>query len=222
MPDEDLKIPEEEPKNDKMKVRVVEEIPVVEDSVNEPSKTDYNDPEHKPIITPLTQGDLVSNENGSSSKLPLFLMFILGLVVGVLLAGGGMYYKYQMMTSASPTPEPVVETPTPTPSPTPEPVVDVSTLKVQVLNGSGKAGEANKVKALLEKGGFKSVVVDNAKKYDFTTTEISLKPNAPTKIYTHIYEALKSDYKVKESVEQLPSDSKFDAVITVGTEKVSN
>lgn len=50
--------------------------------------------------------------------------------------------------------------------------VDKSTIKIRILNGNGVAGDAAKAKKQLEDDGFKVESIANAKRQDYTITEI--------------------------------------------------
>jgi hypothetical protein len=114
------------------------------------------------------------------------LVKVVILVVGVLLivgAGGLFIYKNYSGSGAKPSPSPtsaglrVVSTPEPeatqAPTATPEASVDKSQLKVEVLNGTGIAGDAGLVKRELEKLGYKSVEAKNADSQNETRTTVT-------------------------------------------------
>lgn len=93
-------------------------------------------------------------------------------------------------------------------------------LKVQILNGSGKVGEAGVVKTALLKLGFTSgnISTGNAESYDFKDTEVSFKSGIPVSLLSDIQKAL-DKYTVVKAKSDLEKDSKFDISITVGTTK---
>ncbi len=90
-------------------------------------------------------------------------------------------------------------------------------IKVSILNGSGIAGEAGKVKALLNDSGFTDITTGNAKTYDFTKTIVSTKADADKSLYSEIEKSLET-YDVEKG-EDLSKDSEFDVVVTVGKTK---
>lgn len=77
----------------------------------------------------------------------------------------------------------LIKTPTPTatpttiPSPTTEPTpsFDKDTLKIKILNGSGKVGKAGEIKDLLKEKGYVDILTGNADNYDYTKTQIQVK-----------------------------------------------
>jgi len=165
--------------------------------------------------------EIEDEEKKSGFRWSSLLLFVLGFVLGGLIVGGFFWYKNGVTETATETPTP---TPTPvaleeTPTPTPE-AVDVSELKVNILNGSGTAGQAGTVQALLEGVDFADFETGNAATYDFTKTEVALKEGLDASIYDTIKEAL-TDYQVKQA-DDLDEDSDYDIVVTVGSSKTED
>lgn len=75
---------------------------------------------------------------------------------------------------------PVQEKPI-TPDPTEEPV-DISLFSVTILNGSGIAGEAGRIKTLLEDGGFTVSKTGNADRYDYEETIVYTNKDIPKQV----------------------------------------
>lgn len=184
----------------------------------------------EPVKEPLTLGEVKQEEaptldltmpeepSGSKGKKVFIVVFILVLIAG-LVAGGLYYYKTKVSNEVPKKPEsptPTVEV-TSTPTPSAE-KVDLSQYKISVLNGSGIPGEAGKVKAALEKEGFKSIDTANADSYDFTTSEVSLKKGTPDAVYEAIKSAMGA-YKIAKQEKELAESSEFDVQIIVGTTK---
>ena len=110
----------------------------------------------------------------------------------------------------------VAPTVVPTPTAVPTPEIKKDTLKIKVLNGSGTAGKASAVKAVLKDAGFTDIVTGNADTFDFTSTEVAVKKG---KEYLFpIMKTVLSDYT--SSIKQTVLDDKSDAdiVITFGTD----
>ena len=93
--------------------------------------------------------------------------------------------------------------------------IDLSKYKLQVLNGSGIAGQAGAVDELLQAEGFAESDMDNADSYDYQDTEIQLKSGTPKEVYDSIERALNSDYQVVKG-DALDKDSNFDVIVIVG------
>ena len=149
------------------------------------------------------------------SKSTKKLIMILG---GVILVGGvvvGGVLRARSVTSVKPE---VVISPAVSmaPSPTPEPV-DLASLEVGIMNGSGVAGEASVVGEILVAEVFEGSLMTktNADNYDYTKTEVQIKEGQSRIAYKTLERALNSDYEVVEG-ENLTSDSEYDVLIIVG------
>lgn len=142
------------------------------------------------------------------------ISIILVVVGGLLIIGGGVFFFTRgqgevNMVSPSPTPSEEL------PSPSPEPELKREDLKLQVLNGTGKAGEAGKAKAFLEGLGYANVEVGNADSFDYRQTEIRIK--ASKEAYSGLLEGdLSGEYELARSTKTLSEDSEFDAVVVIG------
>lgn len=113
----------------------------------------------------------------------------------------------------------VKATPTPTLAPTaiPTPAVDKKSLTVQILNGSGTAGVAGKMKALLEEKGYTVSGTGNAKTYDYEKTEIQVK--AEKEAFLLILQSdLSGSYVVGSATATLKGTATYDAVVIIGKE----
>ncbi len=103
------------------------------------------------------------------------VIVILVLVLILLTALGLLGFNYFFKKAPSTTPPPVLETDTlETKVATQEAMVTEfkkrDELKIKVLNGTGKAGEAGKVKTALEKAGFVLIETENASSKSAVTT----------------------------------------------------
>lgn len=173
----------------------------------------------KDSLEPLVE----SKKRGFNIKLLFVLTILTALVVGFV-AGG--FYVYltgaralkEKQNDPMPTPTPTFEPqPTPTPNSSPEPV-DVTSFEVSVLNGSGRIGEAGRVRAVLEKAGFKVSNVGNASSYDFAKTQIQVKASISESVTQLLSDALtEADYEVQVG-KNLASNASYDIIITVGEE----
>jgi len=144
-------------------------------------------PPQKPkVITPP-----VKSNSGSARGMSLFT---LGLVIFSLIfgaSGWALYFKTKFYDPSLTPPEaqeettPEVTGPTQAPTPTPPAKSDI---KIEVLNGSGVAGAAGKVKTYLEEKGYTVTNTGNADKSSYTTTQLIVAPG-----FTDTAELLISD-----------------------------
>jgi hypothetical protein len=166
----------------------------------------------------------VSNSK-TNFKLILIVTVLTALIVGFV--SGGVYVYFSGLTNLNqtskpqptPTPLEVEQTPSPIPTPLASPKaenIDLSVYKISVLNGSGKIGEAGKVRDLLKADGFTVSSVGNASRYDYTDTIIQVTKDVPNSVISSIKKSLSDSYSVKEG-DTLPSTSKYEVVITVGS-----
>lgn len=169
--------------------------------------------------------------DGWFKRFRLWIVLVLGLIL-LLGLGGGAYWYFFMRNGAKTEPAKVdapndkvvtkAPSPTPTTEPTPTPeeeVVDMSSFKLQVLNGSGVSGEAGRVKDFLTESGFVDFTLGNADSYGYAITEVKLKPDLSGQVWKAIESALNGEYVVVKSDTDLEAESKYDAVIVVGERK---
>ncbi len=146
-------------------------------------------------------------------KTLLIALFVAALVS--LLVGGVLRFRTNVPLLTEETFQP-----TPTPAATEEPEaspsaeVSLADYNVQILNGSGVAGEAGVVEDLLLDAGFEDIETGNASSYDYTDTEVQVKEGTPKAVFEAIEEAL-GDYTVVEG-DSLDEDSDFDVIVVVG------
>lgn len=88
---------------------------------------------------------------------------------------------------------------------------------IQVLNGSGVAGEAGRASSLLEDVDFSDIDTGNADSFDYAATEISVKAGQG-QLLQSIQAALEDEYSIGQTDQELDPDSDYDAVIIVGQE----
>jgi len=157
-------------------------------------------------------------KRGYSTKTVILVALITALLVGALAGGVYVYFngvsKLDSQEEAVPSPTPAA-LPEATPTASPEAEIDLGSFKVSVLNGSGKIGEATKVKNLLTKAGFTISSTGNAKTFDFTDTVIEAKEDVSQSVIDTIKEAL-ADYSL-EVGETLTASNSSDIVVTVGS-----
>lgn len=195
-----------EPSEEKKEEAIAPTMPIV------------NQPE-MPSVEPVTMDNDSVEVSKKKSRLPLLLLIFLFL----LLLGGGLFYAYSrnMLTlsflgsSTTQKPAPsktqhVASTPTPKP-------VDLTKYKVSVLNGSGVAGEAAKVKSSLTEAGFSVTTTGNADTSDVTDTIISAKATVDEGYLTKLTDTLSKTYKVSSETHKLDSTDSNDVTVTIGS-----
>ena len=189
----------------------------VEDTPKEEEKEEEDKKEEKPVEEPET------SESQPKVKKPskgLVLSLLATLVVGGALTGGILYSRTSLDTRSKAAAPEVTPTPTPEATSTPEatPTVealDLTEYSINILNGSGIAGQAGVVNDLLEEAGFDSLDTGNADSYDYEETEISLAESTPKAVFDAIKKALEDDYEVTKS-DAIEEDSDYDILIIVG------
>lgn len=228
-----IKTMPEDKKDDKRKRMVVEEVGEVKPEVTpseplEEIKEKAQEIEEladvaaaPPEVKPVYQEQYVPQ--GSSSKgLNPFLIIIPGIFLLGGLLGGIIFYQNRVSGTApaatdSPTIAPgELATPTSTPVAT---EIDLTKYNINILNGSGTAGEAGKVEALLEKGGFKVSGTGNAATYDFTKTVIQAKSDVDKNFLAKLSETLGEVYLVDTKTQNLAASSKDEVIVIVGSSK---
>lgn len=165
-------------------------------------------------------------EESSGSKTKIAMAVVGLLIIAGLAVGGYFLYnlrkekpsketiqteKPQESTSTSDTKK---EESTATKSAKKQEKINLADYSVQILNGSGIAGEAGVVKDLLKDKGFENFETGNADSYDYTDTEVSLKADISSEVFDSIKGSLES-YSVIVG-DELAKDSTFDIVVVVG------
>ena len=200
-------------------VPAIEEPPIQEPPVEESSATtksmveELYTPEEKPTVMP----EISMHTN--SAKKPLIVWALVTIIVAVL-TGSILFAVSRKSTTmpsffTRPTPTP---TPAPTPTPTPTPaVVDKTSFKIKVLNGSGTPGAAGKMKTLLEDKGYEVSSTGNTEDYTYTSTEIHGK-STMTDAIANLKADLKSSYTIGTVAADLDASASSDVHVIVGKE----
>lgn len=230
--------PKEDPpkSEEKRRIRPVIEEVVTEAPENTETAKEVTDRQkaEEPQIDEKRKGEIreapayekatAPDESDSKSDIKLFIVVaVITAVIVAALAGGIYVYITGTRSLSSPTPIPAatippVSSPEATPTSSPSANLKLTDYKVQVLNGSGKIGEANKAKALLVKAGFKVSDTGNAATFDFTDTIIQVSNSVPSEVLDNLKSALSSAYSVKIG-DNLDSTSDFDIIVTVGSKQ---
>lgn len=187
-----------------------------------------------PVVTVAPPTTVESSGfSGNPADEPAKKSPLLGILIAIfaflLAAGGGFWYlsshntlmnslKLPGFTAPTGRPTTSVSQSTPTPSLV-QKQVDVSSYKVSVLNGSGVAGEAAKVKGLLSGAGFSVNNTGNASSSDYTQTTISAKSSVSQDALDKLIQVLAGNYTVSTHPVTLSASDPEDIVVTVGAEK---
>ncbi len=168
-----------------------------------------------------TKPEYGREETKSDIKLFVMVAVITALVVAALAGGIYVYLTGTKDNGVTPSPTPEVNiildnSPEASPESSSSGNIKLSEYKVQVLNGSGKIGEAGKAKTLLEDAGFKVKTTGNAESFDFTDTIIQVKNSVSEDVLGKVENSLSSAYSVKTG-DILTADSDFDIIITIGS-----
>lgn len=178
--------------------------------------------------TPVSFPELKKKGNDS----PLGLVIIIVVLALILGSGGFLLYANKdslpfISASPTPTPTPLLLRASPTPieesvfTPTPEPVkadtVDKDTISINVLNGTGIAGEAKVMRDYLVTLGYSDIAVGNASRQDYVVTEIIYSTNVPEALINELVSGLQKKYQEVKSKKGIPS--KGDIEIIVGYKK---
>jgi len=162
------------------------------------------------IVSPYSS-QIDANKSKKTSSI-LIILIVLALIAGAIL----IFRKSKETEPPIPT---VTETQAPTPTKKPE--IDKKSVTIQVLNGTGTAGQAGTVVDVLEAAGYdtEKIKTANAEDFDHAVTTIEFKEGFDD-IADDIENELKitfDDIEIKST--NLDEDSGFDIVITTGGEK---
>lgn len=135
-----------------------------------------------------------------SGGFPKWIIAVVGVLL--ILAVGGFFISRSLGSSeeTEPTTTPAglssLPTPNVTSTPTPEAVeeVDKSEVSIEVLNGTGTAGEATFLQGELEDLGYEEIEVGNATSQNETETTVTISNDMPDEIVDELTEALEDIY----------------------------
>ena len=225
---EEKVVPEEEKPE-----MVVEEVPAThEEEKNEPEEESAPAEEAKEEEKADDQGTTVSHfapvesaddtefakitKASRSSMLILVLVAIVSFVVGM----GITYAAFQLIgMNTSGGISFMRATPTPEPSATPEPTekpIDRSSITIEVLNGSGKAGAAKKAADLLEGLGYKIEGTGNADKSTYEESVLEVQDSVDEEIIALLQKDLEQNYTIASQSGTLSSTDKASVRFIIG------
>ncbi|HBB76305.1 MAG: hypothetical protein A2186_02480 [Candidatus Levybacteria bacterium RIFOXYA1_FULL_41_10] len=206
--------------------------PVKEDSAEKVEEEKVSDSHEKEPAPKKEQGEdeSVSGElivEVSESKTYGWI-FIVGLLLVLLIAGGGLLFYFkgienvnlpinsQAPTTVTPVPTQAIS---PTPTATASAKLDKEEFGIEVLNGSGKGGQAAVVQKILEDGGFKVDSIGNAEDSDHKDTLISARKSVSKEFLTELRKELGKVYVLSKETGELKDSSNSDIEIIVGSER---
>ncbi|OGD86746.1 hypothetical protein A2164_01585 [Candidatus Curtissbacteria bacterium RBG_13_35_7] len=114
-----------------------------------------------------------------------------------------------------------ISSPTPfaSDSPLPSQILDRSKIKIQVVNGTGKIGQASQVKEKLESLNFSDISLENSDKQGNKETKVVFSQKIPAEIKEEIVKMLEDSFaKVNVGIEN--EIENYDFIITTGDDKV--
>lgn len=145
----------------------------------------------------------------------MYLKIFIAIII-IALIGGGSYF---FMQSRSTTPSAENEEVTPTqefePTPTPE-EAERDAFDIEILNGSGIAGEAGRAQELLEGDDFVVISTGNADTYDYEETVIQASSDVPDEWIDQLIDTLEENYTVQTRVDDIDGATDADVVVIIG------
>jgi hypothetical protein len=160
------------------------------------------------------------SEHRSENPMKSLIVWVFTVVVVALITGGGLLVLVRGLPALSSVSIGAKPTPTPLPSPAPSPTPvapNRAEVKIQVLNGGGKAGAGSAMKKLLETKGYTVVEVGNTEQYSYDKTQVVVK-SGKEGVLALLKEDLKDTYTLEDSTDTVPDDVAYDARVTVGKE----
>lgn len=152
-----------------------------------------------------------SSPNKSNKKLPIIIgvFILLAVFIAVLFA-------FRQPKKVDEVKDVVVVTKEPTPIEKPK--IDIATVKIQVVNGTGTPGQAGIVVKALEGAGYnpENIKTGNTDKFDTIVTTITARDNFE-EIVNNIKDILKPTFnEISVGTQKLNGDSEFDIKVVTG------
>lgn len=162
-------------------------------------------------------------EAGKKSMRNQYILFVISIIllacaIGYLLLWARIIPNpwFKKTQSIHPKPRAVIApTITPQPSPTSKSLIDKSTIKIQILNGSGVEGQAGKLSNLLKAVGYSNIITGNTDNLEQRTTIIYNKLLSKD-LLLGITEAIKNDFP-DPTLQEASESGEFDILITTGS-----
>ncbi len=151
----------------------------------------------QPAYTSATTNGFTNDDNKKDKR--GFLLVLITISILIIIGGVVFFFSQREIAnedteSVLPAQEEFIEEPTIEPIATTKPI-DVSLLKVKVMNGTGIAKEASYVEGLLTPLGFKNIEKTNAATTDYVNTEVSFSAEVATETKTAVVAVLEKAYK---------------------------
>jgi flagellar basal body-associated protein FliL len=151
---------------------------------------------------------------GRGGKANVKFIFIVILIIAVIAFGVWFIFftepEHEIDDKFEPTPTIFEETLTPTPA---VEAVDKSEITIQILNGTGVAGEAAFFQGKLEDLDYSEIEVGNTKSQDYDVTEVRFSDSVSKELKDEIKSALENAYK---DVEEKSGADDYDVEIILG------
>lgn len=188
-----------------------------------PSQPIVNSNVPSSIVNPEEINSLPSQGNEPEKKSKPWIVIVIILIVLVAVAGALYYFRIRevnQITKENKVKEsPTISLVSPTVSQATESAnlkIDYLKYKIRVLNGSGIAGEASKVRGLLEEEKFVVGDIDNADSSDYEKTIIRAKKDV-SKEYIDTLKKLLGKIYVLDTEEELKEPADVDLIIIIGS-----
>lgn len=139
---------------------------------------------------------------------PVQIAVTVAVLLVVLLIGWFLSQRLRGPSEGEPTGPAVTETPSPTP------IVSKEDIEIEVLNGTGTAGEAAFLRDELEDLGYTKIEVGNADASDYEATVVFFSSGFPSELKDELISALEELYT--EVDERTGETGSFDARIITG------
>ena len=167
-----------------------------------------------------TDSQTDQGESESLKKSHKYIFFIL-LVVLIIIAGLSFVFIRQKKSKDSPKEETAIAQTSPKPTPSEESTaaaeieeISKDTLEIQILNGTGIAGQAQNLADLLTSDGFSNIALGNSVTTDNTQATAAFKESIPQTVKDNLVQKLEEIFETVQ-VETL-QESDFDIEIVTG------
>lgn len=147
--------------------------------------------------------EIISQENKSGARKKTWLKIFVVFVVLALIGGGAWFLLSSPQQNTDDIfPEDSLNSPSndmnqsePSPTSTPTPIeVNKSTLRIELLNGSGIPGEASLVKSELEELGYENIETGNADDQNYEETVVTFSSDLPQEFIEDFIAELENIY----------------------------